>query len=92
MFKNIDKQLEKLGFKKVSDDQHIVSYERYNAIRHFTHVVNLCHKQHTEHIIQSYDKELFDAKGIGNTCVGLSYKETKLFLKKMRKKGWHKRK
>lgn len=37
----------------------------------------------------NYDPDLFDSKNIGNTCVGLTYKETKLFLKKMKKKGWY---
>lgn len=46
-------------------------------------------KKNGKHIIQSYDKELLDKKGIGNTCVGLTYYETKLIMKKMRKKKWN---
>ncbi len=35
-------------------------------------------------ILQSYDPELGDSKGIGNTCVGLTGYEMKLFVKKMK--------
>lgn len=52
------------------------------------HTVLLAHKKNGKHIIQSYDKNLTDSKGIGNTCVGLTYYETKLFMKKMKQKGW----
>lgn len=91
MFKNVDKQLRELGFRKICDNSHIVSYERYDKLHKFTQRVDLCHKQYLDDIIQSYDKELFDTKKIGNTCVGLSYKEAKLFLKKMKQKKWHKK-
>ena len=40
------------------------------------------------HILQSYDPDLTDTKGIGSTCVGLTYQELKLFAKKMKQTGW----
>lgn len=92
MFNNVDKKLAKLGFEKIKDNPLIVSYERYNSIHKYTQKVNLCHKRTSESIIQSYDKDLFDSKNIGNTCVGLTYKEAKLFLKKMKNKKWDKQK
>lgn len=48
----------------------------------------LLHKQSGYHIVQSYDKDLMDAKKIGNTCVGLKMYEMKLCLKKMKEMGW----
>ena len=51
-------------------------------------VLDIRHKKDGRHIIQSYDKDLFDKEGIGNTGVGLTYYETKLALKKMKKKKW----
>lgn len=39
------------------------------------------------HLLQSYDTELFDSKGIGNTCVGLSGYEMWLFYKKIKQIG-----
>lgn len=96
LFKTIDDKIADLGFRKVTDNQFVVLYERqnegFNQEKHYgyTHVVSIAHKRSGNHIIQSYDAYLFDNQHIGNTCVGLTYKEMKLFLKKMKKKGWHK--
>jgi hypothetical protein len=48
----------------------------------------ILHKASGKHIVQSYDKELFDSKKIGNTCVGLTYYEMQLAQKKMKKLGY----
>ena len=90
IFKNIDDKFEDIGFKKVKDNEHIVSYERDNRIYAYTQVSDICHKKSGRHITQSQDKDLIDTKGIGNTGVGLTYYETKLALKKMKQKKWHK--
>lgn len=90
IFKNIDEKFKDIGFKKVTDDQYAVTYERYNEKGKYIQVLDICHKKNGRHIIQSYDKDLYDRKGIGNTGVGLTYYETKLALKKMKKKKWHK--
>ena len=86
IFKSIDEKFKEIGFIKVSDDEYGVSYERKNDKYNYTQVLNILHKESGRHILQSYDKDLFDAKGIGNTCVGLTYYETKLALKKMKQK------
>ena len=46
---------------------------------------NMEFKKSGRHILQSYDPDLGDDKGIGNTCVGLTGYEMKLFLKKMKR-------
>ena len=86
----IDKKFAPIGFVKVQDDKYGVCYEREDKTYKFTQVLYIGHKKSGRHIIQSYDKDSRDTKGIGNTCVGLSYYETKLALKKMKKKGWGK--
>lgn len=88
MFKSIDEKFRDLGFIKIIDNNLHVRYERINDYFEFIHVIEIIHKKNGKHIIQSYDKELHDSKGIGNTCVGLTYYETKLVLKKMKQKGW----
>lgn len=94
LFKTIDEKLEDLGFKKINDNQYCVVYERDNRLYFdnkqygYRHVVSLAHKRSGRHIIQSYDPDLFDSNNTGNICVGLTYKELKLFMKKMKKKGW----
>lgn len=76
---NIDKKLNKLGFNKVEETDLFVSYERYEPKYHFTHKVDLCHKQYIPNMIQSYDA--FDE----HFC-GLSAKEAKLFSAKVAQK------
>lgn len=95
LFRTIDQKIEDMGFKKIDDNQFIVLYERDfrlysdNTQHGYRQVVSLCHKRSGRNIIQSYDPDLFDDKKVGNTCVGLTYKELKIFMKKMKKKGWN---
>lgn len=95
LFKTIDQKIKDLGFKKIDDNKYIVLYERDNRIYSdnrqygYRQVVSICHKRNGKHIIQSYDPDLFDQKKIGNTNIGLTYNELKLFMKKMKKKGWN---
>ena len=90
MFKNIDKKFEEIGFIKTREDKYGVFYERINTKYNYTQELAILHKSSGNHIVQSYDKELFDNKCVGNTCVGLTYYEMKLILKKMRQLGYHK--
>lgn len=92
MFKNIDKKFEEIGFIKISEDKYGVIYERKDEKYNYTQVLAIFHKANGKHIVQSYDKSLMDSKLIGNTCVGLTYYEMKLALKKMRQLGYHKSK
>ena len=59
----------------------LVTNQEYN----FTQEVVIGYKESGRHILQSYDPDLGDDKGIGNTCVGLTGYEMKLFLKKMKR-------
>ena len=90
IFKSVDEKLKDIGFTKINDNDYRVSYVRYVDDYKYTQVLEICHKKSGRHLIQSYDKDLFDTKGIGNTGVGLTYYETKLALKKMKQKGWDK--
>lgn len=90
MFKSIDKKFEKIGFIKAKEDKYGVTYERENAEYNFTQVLDILHKANGRHIVLSYVKDLMDVKNIGNTCVGLTYYEMKLILKKMRQLDYHK--
>lgn len=88
IFKSIDDKFMDIGFRKIEDDDFNVIYERQNGEYGYTQVLAICHKENGRHIVQSYDKDLFDTKKIGNTCVGLTYYEMKLAMKKMKSKGW----
>lgn len=92
LFRSIDEKLESIGFVKVSEDEYGANFERINKKYNYTQCVDLLRKASGKHIIQSYDKNLLDEKKIGNTCVGLTGYEAKLFLKKMRKIGLYSRK
>lgn len=87
LFKNVDEKLKEIGFVKIEEDKYGVRYERKNSKYNFTQSVDILHKASGRHILQSYDNELMDQKKIGNTCVGLTGYEMKLFLKKMKQIG-----
>ena len=86
IFKNIDDKFKNIGFKKVTDNEYVVTYERLNETFGYTQVIDILHKKSGRHIVQSYDKHIMDEDKIGNICVGLSYYEMKLIMKKMKKK------
>lgn len=87
VFKSVDEKLKEIGFVKIEEDKYGVKYERKNSKYNFTQSVDILHKASGRHILQSYDKDLIDEKKIGNTCVGLTGYEMKLFLKKMKQVG-----
>lgn len=84
LFKTIDEKIEQLGFTKTEENNLFCRYERERK-EGYIQYVDLLHKHNGKHILQSYDKDSFDEKGIGNTGVGLTVKEMELFSKKMRK-------
>ena len=85
-FKTIDEKIAELGFTKEREDKWGARYIRKND--RYTQIVDILHKASGRHILQSYDKDLGDNQNIGNTCVGLTYSEMKLFVKKMAKMGY----
>ena len=87
LFKTVDDKLAAIGFVKIKEDKYGVRYERKNSKYNFTQAVDILHKASGRHILQSYDNGLMDQKKIGNTCVGLTGYEMKLFLKKMKQIG-----
>lgn len=89
LFKNVDEKLADIGFKKVEENKHLCEYNRENNEFGYIQKVVISYKKSGRHILQSYDPKLFDDEGIGNTCVGLTGYEMKLFLKKMKKMGLH---
>lgn len=84
IFKTIDKKLSDIGFVKIEENEYGAVYDRYNDKFKYTQRVNLVRKTSGKHIMQSYDPDLFDSEKIGNTCVGLTSYEMKLFCKKMK--------
>lgn len=84
LFKTVDDKLAKIGFIKIKEDEYGVEYKRKDAKYGFIQSVDILKKASGKHILQSYDGELIDQKKIGNTCVGLTGYEMKLFLKKMK--------
>lgn len=86
LFKNVDEKLADIGFKKIEENKHLCEYDRENNEFGYIQKVVISYKKKSgQHILQSYDPKLFDEERIGNTCVGLTGYEMKLFLKKMKK-------
>ena len=88
LFKTVDEKFEEIGFVKVNENEFMVHYQRQDEDYKFVQTLCLCRKETGRHIVQSYDENLMDAKGIGNTCVGLTMYEMKLCIKKMKQMGW----
>jgi hypothetical protein len=85
----VDEKLNKMGFSKVYEDVRRVHYERYNKTYGYHHTVVIERRSvWNEFRLQSYDENLIDKEGIGNTNVALSTTELMLFLKKMKKKEY----
>lgn len=92
----IDKKLERLGFSKDYENSLIVSYSRFNKDLTYCQVVEIIYKKFGNHCMMSYSKrDLLDYEDglvFSNAVVGLTYRETKLFLQKFkqmkRKYGW----
>lgn len=87
LFKSVDEKLKEIGFVKIEEDKYGVRYKRKDDKHSFVQTVDIFHKASGRHLLQSYDAELTDQKKIGNTCVGLTGYEMKLFLKKMKQIG-----
>lgn len=88
LFKTTDEKLADIGFTKVKEDKYGAHYSRRNIKHNYTQIIELGHKASGYHLCHSYDKDLFDSKLIGNTNVGLTMYEMKLFYKKMKEMGW----
>lgn len=80
MFKNADKLLEKLGFEKIEESKFGVSYRKENKEYNFIQRLDICHKASGNHLFQSY-VEGINSDGFNN-CVGLTYPEMKVAMKK----------
>lgn len=85
LFKTVDEKLAEIGFTKEKEDKYGCVYKRKDKKYNFTQEVVIEHKKSGRNILQSYDPDLGDGEGIGNTCVGLTGYEMKLFLKKMKR-------
>ncbi len=92
IFKTIDEKFAEVGFVKVKESHIFIRYQRYNKKYNYIQTLDLLHKISGRCIVQSYDANLSDVKGIGHTCVGLSMYEMKLCIKKMKQVGWKMRK
>ena len=83
----VDERLAKMGFTKVYEDVRRVHYERHDKKYNYYHTVCIERRSvWNEFKLQSYDENLIDKKGIGNTNVALSTTELQLFLNKMKQK------
>ena len=82
-----DKGFQRLGYEKVKDNEHLVSYEIYDIKSHFTKCIDVCHKSSGRHLIQSYQKDV-NSDGFNNMD-GMTGIETLLIFLKMLGKGWY---
>ena len=91
----IDKKLIKRGFIKIKKTQFVLIYDRPFNLRHSNRCKCRVEIHHIDgkHLLQikPYNMEKIDDEGRrvkDDTTYGLTYKETKLFLKKMKEMHW----
>lgn len=89
LFKTVDEKLAEIGFVKIKEDKYGCEYKRKDEKYKYTQKVYIGHKKSGKHILQSYDPDLRDENNIGNTCVGLTGYEMKLFITKMKQIGMY---
>lgn len=82
LFKTADKKLGKLGFEKTHESESYVVYERDCAGRP-NQIVTLDKKSSLRHLIASFKNDVD-----GPISLGITMYESKLFIRKMREKGW----
>lgn len=86
MFESIDKKLEKIGFVKLhgedGESKYGVFYRRQFEGYSHCQRLDIYHKESGRHLIISYQEDV-NAHGLNN-AYGLTYKETKLAMKKYR--------
>lgn len=86
LFKSIDERFKELGFEKMEEEnKYGVSYIKgitLNDNVKYVHRIDIMRKSNGNHLIQSYQNGV-NNDGLNNS-VGLTYKETKLILKKYR--------
>lgn len=81
-FNSIDTRLRNLNWVKQKEDYYGAIYLRYEYDGKYLHRLDIVHKSKGDSLIQSYQQGV-NSDGFNN-CVGLSYQDTKLALKKYR--------
>lgn len=91
-----DKLFKKLGYTKTLETSGRVEYEKLEELClgiKYTHKIAIIHKMDCYEfegnaLFMSYDPDLFDAKEIGNTNVGMSVKEMRACIRKWKELKW----
>lgn len=81
-----DKKFEKLGYTKVKESNFSVSYEKRISDFNYTQCIDIYHKENIPNIAISYQANV-NTDGFNN-CVGMSAKEMRAVLLKMKAKGF----
>ena len=87
MFKSIDDKFKEIGFIKIEETDECVKYERVDDICPGTQVLLISRKRHFPSSVKTYYDNFLNEDTVISP-VGLTYYETKLVLKKMKKLGW----
>ena len=79
-FRDADQELKALGFKKYKETDVGVSYHKTVPEHLYIHVLYIGHKHDGYDVFQSYQLNP-NSEGFNN-CVGLTYKEMRMAMKK----------
>ena len=82
LFVKADREMEKLGFEKVQEDEFGVTYLKKINEHNFVHRIDIVKKSDGNYLVQSYQTKT-NSDGYNN-CVGLTHSEMKAIMKKYR--------
>lgn len=85
LFKTIDEKFDRLGFIKTYETDIYCIYEKREKRYNYVHEINICRKESGNHIVISCQKDI-NLEGLNN-AIGLTKKEMKLCIKKMKEMG-----
>lgn len=86
MLKSVDEMFKEIGFIKIEETGEYVKYERVDDISPGTQVLLISKKRHFPSSVKTYYDNFLNGATVFSP-VGLTYYETKLVLKKMKKLG-----
>lgn len=86
--KTIDEKFAEIGFKKTYESELRVVYEKETQFG-YIHCLDIGYKKSGEHIVHSFRKKQKSSDYCADgESVGMTVKEMRLCIKKMRKLGW----
>lgn len=92
LFKTADEKFAELGYKKIKETEYFVTYYKEKTTKYgnkfsYSHYIDIAYGITRDATVYSYSGKLIDDDKSENVVVGLTAKEMKLCMKKIKEKG-----